>query len=40
MIEGIRHSKAERRIFKHNDPADLELLIAAGRSVRAETDRF
>ena len=29
MIEGIRHSKAERRIFKHNDPADLERLIAA-----------
>ncbi len=27
MIEGIRHSKAERRIFKHNDPADLERLI-------------
>ena len=29
MIEGIRHSKAERRIFKHNDPADLERLLAA-----------
>jgi 5-aminolevulinate synthase len=27
MIEGIRHSKAERRIFKHNDPEDLERLI-------------
>ena len=24
MIEGIRHSKAERIIFKHNDMADLE----------------
>jgi len=24
MIEGIRHSKAERRIFRHNDPADLD----------------
>ena len=24
MIEGIRHSKAQRRIWKHNDPADLD----------------
>ena len=24
MIEGIRHSRAERRIWKHNDPADLD----------------
>ncbi|MEO0915652.1 MAG: aminotransferase class I/II-fold pyridoxal phosphate-dependent enzyme, partial [Pseudomonadota bacterium] len=24
MIEGIRHSKAERRIWKHNDPEDLD----------------
>jgi len=23
MIEGMRHSRAERRIFKHNDPEDL-----------------
>ncbi|MEO0878907.1 MAG: 5-aminolevulinate synthase [Pseudomonadota bacterium] len=27
MIEGIRHSKATKRIFKHNDPEDLERLI-------------
>ncbi|MEX2618297.1 MAG: 5-aminolevulinate synthase [Alphaproteobacteria bacterium] len=29
MIEGIRHSRAEKRVFKHNDPADLERLISA-----------
>ncbi|MBI3503227.1 MAG: 5-aminolevulinate synthase [Proteobacteria bacterium] len=29
MIEGIRHSGAEKRIFKHNDPADLERHLAA-----------
>ena len=28
MIEGIRHSKAERRIFKHNDVRDLERLLS------------
>ncbi|MBO88134.1 MAG: 5-aminolevulinate synthase [Rickettsiales bacterium] len=27
MIEGIRHANTEKRIFKHNDPADLERLI-------------
>jgi 5-aminolevulinate synthase len=29
MIEGIRHSGAEKRIFRHNDPADLERHLAA-----------
>lgn len=27
MIEGIRHGRGEKRIFKHNDPADLERLL-------------
>ena len=29
MIEGIRHSKAARQIWKHNDLADLEAKLAA-----------
>ncbi len=28
MIEGIRHSGAEKHIFAHSDPADLERLLA------------
>jgi len=27
MIEGIRHSRAERRIFNHNDAEDLERIL-------------
>ena len=29
MIEGIRHSRATRVIFRHNDPADLDAKLAA-----------
>jgi len=28
MIEGIRHSRAEKRVFKHSDPADLDRLLS------------
>jgi len=28
MIEGIRHSRAEKRIFKHNDPEDLDRVLS------------
>ena len=28
MIEGIRHSRAEKRIFKHNDPQDLDRILS------------
>jgi 5-aminolevulinate synthase len=29
MIEGIRHSRAEKRLFRHNDPRHLAELMAA-----------
>lgn len=29
MIEGIRHARCEKRIWKHSDPADLERHLAA-----------
>ncbi|MFD2233363.1 5-aminolevulinate synthase [Phaeospirillum tilakii] len=29
MIEGIRHGRSHKHIFKHNDPADLDRLLAA-----------
>ena len=28
MIEGVRHSRVEKRIFRHNDPAHLEELLS------------
>jgi 5-aminolevulinate synthase len=27
MIEGVRHSRADKRIWKHNDPADLRRVL-------------
>jgi 5-aminolevulinate synthase len=34
MIEGIRHSRAEKRVWKHNDPADLDRQLSQfGREV-------
>lgn len=29
MIEGIRHSRAEKRVWKHNDVEDLERILAS-----------
>ena len=29
MIEGIRHGRCDKQVFRHNDPADLERLLAA-----------
>ena len=34
MIAGIRNSRAEKRIFRHNDAADLERLLAASDTAR------
>ncbi|MEJ1159240.1 5-aminolevulinate synthase [Prosthecomicrobium sp. N25] len=28
MIEGVRHSRADKRIFRHNDPEDLDRLLS------------
>ncbi|MFM9852902.1 MAG: 5-aminolevulinate synthase [Sphingomonadaceae bacterium] len=40
MIEGIRHSRAERQIFKHSDPEDLNRRLAAIDPSRAKLVAF
>ena len=40
MIEGIRHSKAEKAIFRHNDPAYLDDLLARYDDDRAKLVAF
>ena len=40
MIEGIRHSRAEKHIFKHNDPEDLDRQLATVAPHRAKLVAF
>ncbi len=40
MIEGIRYSGAEKRIFRHNDPADLDRLMSEYGRERAKLVAF
>ena len=40
MIEGIRYSRAEKRIFRHNDPADLDRLLAESDPAAAKLVAF
>ena len=39
MIEGVRQAHTEKQIFRHNDMAHLEALLAARRSGAAEARR-
>jgi 5-aminolevulinate synthase len=40
MIEGIRHSRADKQIFKHNDPEDLDHRLAGIAPERAKIVAF
>jgi 5-aminolevulinate synthase len=40
MIEGIRHSRAERHVFRHNDPEDLDRLLSQVDPGRAKLVAF
>lgn len=40
MIEGIRHSRAEKRIFRHNDPDDLDRKLSEIDPTRAKIVAF
>jgi 5-aminolevulinate synthase len=40
MIQGIRHGSVEKHIFRHNDPADLERLLAAADPTRPKLIAF
>ncbi len=40
MIEGIRHSRAEKQLFKHNDPEDLDKKLSQIEPGRAKLVAF
>ncbi|MDJ0610436.1 MAG: 5-aminolevulinate synthase [Kiloniellales bacterium] len=40
MIEGIRHSRAEKCIFRHNDPEDLDRMLSRYAPERAKLVAF
>ncbi len=40
MIQGIRHSGAEKRIFRHSDPEDLDRLLSGADPARPKLVAF